>query len=248
MPLDQHDRARSNGARDPWADAPTSELGDQVLPRWFVLTAAAAVLAAIAVTAVALLLPGRSAVPVEARRPPPSDAFTTAVGTIEVGTSAPTAYDAPCGLLDGLRLAGTPADQARLRRGLAALCTTSVRADAEAALRALARRDAVVRYATFEATGVDSTATRDDRSPTVLINTRFQRTQPAWVAPLVVHDAMMLAGDAATATTAAAAREAEALVCARVLGDDTDSRACQDAYAIMSLDDPVAALRGAGFR
>ena len=81
---DRHERARGNGSRHPWANAPTSELGDQVLPRWFVLTAIAAALAATAVAVVAFASIGRDDLPAAQRRPPPDANFTTAVGAVDV--------------------------------------------------------------------------------------------------------------------------------------------------------------------
>lgn len=244
---DRADRARRNGARDPWADAPTGELGDQVLPRWFVLTALAAVVAAVAVAVAAFVVAGPATVPVEARRPPPSAMYTTAVGDVERGGSTATPYEASCETLAGVRVAGAEADRAQLRRGLAALCNTTLPERARAALRAFAEAGGTVRFATFEATGVDSTATRREDPPEILVNTRFQRTDASWIAPLIVHDAVLLDRGPATAEAALAARRAEATVCERLLGADTASRACADAETIISLDDPLAALRDAGF-
>jgi hypothetical protein len=248
MTIDQNDRARSNGSRDPWAGAPTGELGDQVLPRWFVLTAIGAVVAATIVAVVAFGAPGPSPVPVQARRPPPSSTQTTAVGQIEAGAATATPYEAPCGLLDGLRLAGTPGDRAQLRRGLAALCNIALPPEVARDLRALADDGTALRFATFEATGVDSTASLDTAAPAVFVNARFQRTNPLWIAPLVVHDATLLQGDPATARDALAGRRAEAAVCDLLLPDDDQSRACTDARTILALDDPLSALRDAGFR
>ena len=245
---DRADRARREGARDPWATAPTSELGDQVLPRWFVLTAIAAVVAAIAVAVAAFLLPRRATLPVEARRPPPSPTYTTAVGDVQVGGSDATAHDAACPLLDGVRIAGAEGERGQLRRGLAALCNTRLPERVRADVRAFAEAGGTVRFATFEATGVDSTATRGDDPPEILINTRFQRTDASWIAPLIVHDATLRRREPATAAAALAARRAEALTCERLLGADTDSRGCADADAVTALDDPLAALRAAGFR
>lgn len=248
MTIGQDDRARSDGVRDPWADTRTGELGDPLLPRWFVLTVAGAIVAAVVVGVIAVRAPRRSELAVEARRPPASATHTTAVGQIEGGGSPADPYDAPCGLLDGLRLAGTAGDQAQLRRGLAALCNTALRDDVAADVAALADDGAVVRFATFEATGVDSTASRDPADPTVYINTRFQRTNPLWIAPLIVHDATVRQHDPTTARAALRARRAEAAVCAQLLGEDARSRACDDARRILALDDPLAALRDAGFR
>ena len=235
-------------ASDPWAGAPTSELGDQVLPRWFVLTAIVAVVVAIAVAAAAFLLPRRATLPAAARRPPPTAAYTTAVGDVEVGGSDATVHDAACPLLDGVRIAGAEGDRAQLRRGLAVLCNTRLPAAVRTDVRAFAEAGGTVRFATFEATGVDSSATRREGAPEILVNTRFQRTDASWIAPLVVHDATLRRRDPATAEAALAARRAEALACDRLLGADTDSRGCADADTVTRLDDPLAALRAAGFR
>jgi hypothetical protein len=244
---DHRERARRNGSRDPWANAPTSELGDQVLPRWFVLTAIAAVLAAVVVAVVAFATIRRDDVPPAQRRPPPDANFTTAVGAVDVGTSEPVPYDAPCPALDGVRVAGAEADRARLRRGLAAVCNTDLSVATAAAVSEFADDGGVVRFATFEATGVDSTASLPGQPPVILINTRFQRTDAAWIAPLIAHDATVRVLEPGAATAALAAREAEATVCDRLLGDDNDSRSCADAQALLALDDPLAALRDAGF-
>jgi hypothetical protein len=241
------DRVRSNGGRDPWANAPTSELGDQVLPRWFVLTAMVAVVTAVGVMVAAFVLPRPAAVPVEARRPPSSAGYTTAVGQVQVGGSAAATYDAACAELTGVRVAGAPGDRAQLRRGLAALCNTSLPDAVRSDLRAFAAAGGTVRFATFEATGVDSTATTAPDDPVILINTRFRNTDASWIAPLVVHDATLQRRDPTTAEAALAARRAEAVTCDRLLGG-SDSRACADAAAITALDDPLAALRAAGFR
>ncbi len=248
MTVEHDDRVRRNGARDPWANAPTGELGDQVLPRWFVLTAIGAVVAAVVVAVIAFRPPGRASVPVEARRPPASSEYTTAVGGLEVGGSGPVAYDAACGLLDGLRLAGADGDRAQLQRGLAVLCDVALPVAVASDVRAFAADGGVVRFATFEATGVDSTASRTDADPTIFVNTRFQRTPAAWIAPLIAHDATLLQRDPTTAAAAIAARRAEAEVCDRLQAADDQSRACADARAVLSLDDPAAALRAAGFR
>jgi hypothetical protein len=244
--MSARERAASNGARHPWSDAPTGELGDQLLPRWFVLTAITLVVLAVVVLVAALFQPQRDAVPVEARRPPPSLAYTTAVGEVQTDVTEPEPYDAPCPLLQGVQVAGSPTDRATLRAGLAGLCNIALPDDAAADVRAFAKQDGVVRFATFEATGVDSTASREAPA-TVFINARFQRTDPLWIAPLVAHDVTLRQPGHASAEGALMARRAEVAVCDRLLGTRQRSRSCADAAAIVALDDPVAALRAAGF-
>jgi hypothetical protein len=59
---------------------------------------------------------------------------------------------------------------------------------------------------------------------------------------------MLLGGDATMAAAALQAREAEDLVCDRLLSGRRESRGCEDAEALLALPDPGAALRDAGFR
>jgi hypothetical protein len=237
--------------RDPWAKVPVGELEEPLLPRWFVLLALLLVPVALAVFVVAFFAftPDPDELPPAARRPPPEGPFTHEIGRLEVGPNPPVAYAAPCPELEGVQIAGTDVDQAALRRALAATCTALDDAAVAAAVEAFAGAGGVVRFAAFEATGVDSVVDRAADPPRILVNARFaQAGRPRWISPLIVHDAVMLAGDPATAATALAAREAEAQTCDRVLGGEDRSRGCDDAAAIVALDDPLAALRQAGYR
>jgi hypothetical protein len=172
--------------------------------------------------------------------------YTNAVGEVQTGITDAAPYDAPCGLLRGIQIAGTEADRTRLRQGLAGLCNIDLPADVAGDIRAFTERSGIVRFATFEATGVDSTAARDD-PPTVFVNARFQRTDPLWIAPLIAHDAVLRNGDSGAAERALAARQAELTVCDRLLGGSERSRGCADAARITAMDDPLGALRDAGF-
>jgi hypothetical protein len=237
---------RAGDERDPWRGTPTSELQDQVLPRWFVLTALVMVPLAVVAVVAAFLVAGPDEVPLGARRPPPADGWTHAVGEVDAGTSAPQPLTNACPLLDGLQIAGAEEDLARLRAGLATLCGADLDATATGALRGLAERGTAVRFAVFGDTGVDSTASLED--PLVLVNARFSRTQPALIAPLVVHEAVTLAGDPGTAATELAARTAEDAACRLLPPDGDRSRACADAAALLAEPDPSALLREAGYR
>jgi hypothetical protein len=235
-------------AGDPWRRSRVGELGEQLLPRWFVLATLGLVLAAAGAVVAAFTLFGPRPVPVAARRPPPAGGLTHAVGGYRVGASAPVVYDAACPLLAGVRIAGGDADQAVLRRGLAGLCNTDLDEPARQAVQAFARAGGVVRFAQFEATGVDSTADADAVPPRILVNARFARTDPLWVAPLVAHDATVLAAGEFTAEAALRARRVEAAVCRRLLAGRRPSRGCADAAALLELPEPLEALRAAGYR
>jgi hypothetical protein len=237
---------RPASSRDVWADAPTGELGDPLLPRWFVILGALAVVAAIGAAIAAFIVFGSEEVPVEARRPPPGEQLTHDVGEFLIGETDEVPGEAPCPTLEGVRVAGTASDRALLADALAALCDVALPMDVEAALAAFATDGGTVRFALFEATGIDSAAQLDGRR--ILVNARFEQTARArWIAPLVAHDAVVLAGEPGTAATALRAREVEDEVC-RALPEDPTSRACEDAAAVLALPDPGEALRAVGYR
>lgn len=229
--------------KDPWAEAPTEELTDQVLPRWFVLLAIVAVVVAVGTFVTAFFEFGPREVPVAERRPPPADGLTHDVGGFVLGDSEAVPYADSCPLLEGVRVAGAEADRARLRSGLAALCNVA-EADLAEALRAFAQAGGVVRFATFTDTGVASAATTGG-DPQILVNARFSRTGPLRIAPLIAHDVVARTGPG-DAATELSARIGEADVCARIFDEPPPS--CTDAAALVELPDPLGALRDAGYR
>jgi len=237
---------RTGGERDPWRGTPTSELQDQVLPRWFVLTALALALLAVVTVVAAFVVVGSDEVPLAARRPPPADGLTHGVGDYEAAPGDPRAVPDPCPALVGVRVAGDEQDRATLADGLAPLCGVALDPPVAAQLEAFGDEGGVVRLAAFEATAVDVTARLDGSE--VLVNGRFAAAPPELVAPLVAAQLATLAGDPAGAATALAARRAEAAVCAALPEDVPRSRACADAQALVALPDPLAALRDAGYR
>jgi len=240
-------RTRPGSGKDPWRRAPTSELGDQVLPRWFVLVALVMIPIAIAAMIAAFVRSGPDPLPVAARRPPPAGGLTAAVGEFRVGDSRPVNVERLCPTLRGMQVAGEPADRNALITGLQALCLIRLDAELAGRLNAFARAGGVVRFAQFEATGVDSTAELGTTPPRILVNARFSRTDPRWIAPLIAHDVTFMQADPALASSARAARQAEARVCDRIFTSGRTPSGCQDAAELLGLEDPLAALREAGF-
>lgn len=233
--------------RDPWHNAPVGELQEQLLPRWFVILALVSVPVAIAALVAAFATFGSGNVPVAERRPPPAAGLTSAVGELAVGDADPVTYTPEdCALVDGMRIAGEEADRAALSAGLDALCAAELDPATAERVGAFADAGGVVRFAVFEATGVDSTADLDGGR--ILINAKFSQTTPAWIAPLIAHDATLLALEPGEAESALAARRAEAAVCASLFADALASRACDDAAALVTAPDPLADLRDAGYR
>ena len=239
---------RTPHPRDPWRRAPVGELQEQLLPRWFVVLCLVLIPIAIAAVVAGFVVFGPEDVPVAARRPPPADGLTNDVGDYVVGTTDPVEYDDACQMLDGVAIAGSEQDREPLRLGLSALCNTSLPDTLSRQISNFAQAGGVVRFAQFQSTGVDSTALLGDQPPTILINAKFQRTDPLWIAPLVAHDAVFMTADPQTAAGALEARQAEDVVCDRILGGRRESRGCADAETLTALPDPLAALREAGFR
>ena len=241
--------ARARGGADPWAEAPTSELQDQILPRWFVLLAVVLVPVALVVAVVALLVAGPEEVPLGARRPPPAGGLTSEVGELQEGRGPAEPVDPQgCALLRGLRVAGTPQDRRQLAEGLRSLCRADLPTRARAALQAFAEESGTVRFAAFTDSGVASTA-RLDRE-VILVNRRFRTGAPSVIAPLVAHDAAVLAGQPGEIGTALTAREVELALCRQLLGSEgqpASPRTCEDAAALLALGDPGAPLRAAGY-
>lgn len=231
---------------DPWRNAPVGELQEQLLPRWFVLLAVVMVPLAIVAFLAAFLVFGSDEVPVAERRPPPAAGLTHAVGEFAVGDSDPVAHDPGCPLLDGVRIAGAEADLAVLAQGLDALCDADLAGATAERVAAFTAGGGVVRFAVFEATGVDSTADLDGER--ILLNAKFTQTQPAWIAPLVAHDVTLLDLGPGEAEAALAARAVEDAVCRELFTVVRPSRACDDAAELLAADDPLADLQAAGYR
>lgn len=235
--------------RDPWRHTRVGELGEPLLPRWFALLAVLIVPVGLVVGVVAFLNAGRGEVPVAERRPADSGDLTTAVGELEAGDAAPEPLDASCPVVAGIRIAGEARDLRALREGLAELCEAAFPGEVVAPLRRFGAMAGVVRFAVFERTGVDATATVPvaGRTPVVYLNAKYSRTEPAWLAPLVAYEATMLAGEPDRAETVLRARQAELTVC-RTLGLESRSPGCRDAAALLALPNPAAALGAAGYR
>lgn len=232
--------------RDPWRRTRVGEQGDPLLPRWFAILAVVAVPLGLIVSVVAFFGFGRGDVPVAERRPAGSGELTTAVGRLAAGDAEPVPLAAPCPVVDGIRIAGEQGDLRVLREGLAAVCRRALPREVVAPLRALGDSGAVVRFAVFARTAVDSTARRGPQ-PVVYLDAKYSRTEPEWLAPLVAYEAVMLGGETASVDTVLRARRAERTVC-RTLGLETRTPGCRDAAALLALPDPAAALGAAGYR
>lgn len=236
--------------RSVYAGARVEALEEPLLPRWFVLLAVALVPVALGVVVWAFVVFGPEEVPFAERRPPPSaQGLTTDVGQYNVGESQAQPLATTCTLVEGIRAAGSEADRARIALASDALCEVTLPVEVAQRLVAFGRAQGEVRFAQFQATGIDSTMDFGVDPPRLLLNARFasNTTDPLWITPLLVHDTTYLDLDAAEATSALAAREAEAAVCDQLFEVERPSRACDDAAGLLELLDPMRALQAAGF-
>lgn len=235
--------------RDPWRNTRVGEQGDPLLPRWFAILAVVIVPVGLVVGVIAFLSAGRGEVPVAERRPPDAGDLTTAVGELAAGDAAPEPLGGSCPVVDGIRVAGEARDTAALRDGLAELCEVALPGEVVAPLRRFGSLRGTVRFAVFERTAVDTTARgAGSDGPAIFLNAKYSRTAEAWLAPLVVYEAVLLSGgDPADAEVVLRAREAELTVC-RTLGLEDATPGCRDAAELLGLPDAAAALRAAGYR
>ncbi len=238
--------------RSVYDGARVEELNEPLLPRWFVLLMVGAVPVALGVAVWAFIVFGPEEVPVAERRPPPDPTgqLTTDVGQYNVGESVAVPLPlADCQLFRGIRAAGSEADRARIELALATLCEQRLPEDVARRVQLLASMQGEIRFAQFQATGIDSTLDRFEDTPRILLNARFARedTDPLWIAPLVVHDTTYLELSAGTVEAALEARQNEADTCRALFTQTRPSRACQDAYELLDFISPARALEDAGF-
>lgn len=239
---------RARPPRDPWQHAPTSELGDQVLPRWFVLLALIMVIAAVIVIVVTFRqVSGGGYEPVAARRPPPGRGLTSEARLTPEQRDV-AVRDAGVACAEGVLLRGRPVEIETLRSALAELCEAPLPPLVRSGLRRLGERNARYAFAELQPERVDVTRVRSSASPLTVLNASLADQPPAELAPLLAYDAALVGRDPATARAVLDAREAEAVVCDALLSEGEATLACADARALTTLDASLEELRAAGFR
>ena len=224
-----------------------------MLARWFVLTMLALVPVTIAVTLWALSFAGRDVVPAAERRPAGGSEVTVARGEATLGSDPTTEPGPACA--SGLTLVGDDGARAALRRALGATCQLLGAADLPAASRGLevaTASGARLRFATFELSGVESSARVEDGGLVLELNARFAFEDATRAAPELVHQLALVAQDdwpgaSLTVATALVAAREQALACSRLSLPQGEPRGCVDARGILAEEDPAAALAAAGY-
>ena len=234
--------------------------GEPLLARWFVLVMLGLSAAAIGLTVFALVqraAPPAEAFPAAERRNPGTAEVTHDRGEIVIAED--TSESQPVTCAPNVRLVGDEGGRATLRRAFGVLCAqldgddSGALAQVAAGLAELDAAGGVARIALAAATGIDSSARIEDGVPVIEIAPKFQFENARVAAPFLAHELFHLGSDEwpgspVTAAHEAAAMQVQRIVCENLLEPAEDRpRGCNDAIELLEDDDPVDALREAGF-
>ena len=234
---------------------PTLPTGEPVLHRWFVIAMLVLVPIAVVVSVwAALTVWGeRDQLPAAERRPPGDEVTTVDRGSALLPEVDET--EAGPGCAEQIEIVGDRTARAAGRRALGATCAllrTGRFPAADAGLESWAAADGWLTLATFELTGVESSAGLQEERLVVELNAKFQFEDATRAAPAVIHQLTLLAepdfpGTPISAEAQLRAAEAQAVACERLTFADVPPRGCLDVAELLAEDDPVAALVEAGY-
>jgi hypothetical protein len=232
---------------------PTLPTGEPVLHRWFVVTLLLLIPVAVWVVVWAFSSVDRVELTAAERRPPGGAEVTIERGDAMLAETR-DAEPGP-GCAQGVRLVGDSGSRAAARRALGTACDLIATGDfptSRQGLVAWVRSQGILRIATFELSGVESSTRVEDDRLVMELNATFQFQDAALAAPAVIHQLELMAdpdwpGEPITAERELAAARAQARACERLaLGDDAP-RGCQDVEELLAADDPLQQLLDAGY-
>lgn len=232
---------------------PSLPTGEPVLARWFVVLMLVLVPVAIGVTVWALTAIPRDELTAAERRPPGDAVVTIDRGEAQLGQTTEVEPGPSCG--QNLQLIGDDGTRAASRRAMAATCDLLRSGDfpqASEGLRRWIRADGILRIATFQLSGVESSARHEDDRIVVELNAKFQFDDAALAAPALIHQLRLLAapgwpGAPLTAADELAAAQDQHLACERLPRGATPPRGCTDVAELLAEPDPLASLIAAGW-
>lgn len=237
---------------------PTLPTGEPVLARWFVVLMIVLVPVAIGVTVWAFSsIPDGEVISAAERRPAGDGEVTVARGQAQLNPVDEVAPGPGCG--SALTVSGDEGARTAADRAIEATCElfTGGRFDeARAGLGAWQDSRGELRFATFQMSGVESSARVEDERLVIELNARFQFEDAAGAAPAILGQLVLFGADDWPGETIAASRavlaaEIEAAACA-TLFDDLEAegvpRGCRDVTELLASDDPLGDLVAAGYR
>ncbi len=238
---------------------PAESDGTPLLARWFVLAMLGLSVVALGLTVFALaqrVAPPAEAFPAAERRNPGTADVTHERGQIVIAED--TSVSQPVTCAPQVRLVGDEGGRVTLQRAFGVLCAQldaddGSLAQVAAGLAVLDDAGGIARIAQAAATGIDSSARIEDGVPVIELAPKFQFENARLAAPFLAHELFHLGSDdwpgsPVTATDEAAAMTVQLEVCEALRAPVEDlPRGCGDALELLEDDDPVGALREAGF-
>lgn len=233
---------------------PTLATGEPVLQRWFVIALLIMIPLAVAVTVWAFLAIDREPLTAAERRPAGGPEVTIARGDAMLSQTQ-DAQPGP-GCSQAIRVVGDPGSQTTASAALEAVCDLIDGGDFPLLREGLVTwiaGDGQLRIATFELSGVESSARVEDERLIVELNAKFQFQDARRAAPSLVHQLVLLTdpgwpGAPVGVSTELRAAELQRDACAALdFGDDLP-RGCRDAAELLAAEDPVGDLLAVGFR
>lgn len=228
--------------------------GEPLLARWFVLAMIPLVIAGLVVTVWAFVAFGGRAESSPAERRPPGSATVTHDRGQAVLNEVTDTEDGPrCAA--GVTLFGDAGARASTRRAVAAACQLLSSGDfpqAQAGLERWRSGGGVLRIATFEFTGSESSARVEDDGIVIELSPRFQFDDATRGAPFILHELTHLGGGTWPGIEVGVDEELFATrithdACSRLaLGEDLPL-GCIDAADLLADPDPVGSLTAAGY-
>lgn len=254
---------RSGAGRSPGGvgdGLPSLPDGEPVLARWFVLAMLLLSVVAVGLTVVALsqrAAPPAEAFPAAERRNPGTAEVTHDRGQVVLAEDDSSSQPVSCA--PDVRLVGDEGGRVTLQRAFGVLCQQLAEDDdgslaqVAAGLAELDAAGGVARIAQAVATGMDSSARIEDGVPVLELAPKFQFESGRLAAPFLAHELFHLGstswpGAPVTAEDELAGMQVQAELCAALEVPDGDlPRGCRDAAELLADDDPLGALRGAGY-
>lgn len=233
---------------------PTLPTGEPVLARWFVITMLLLVPVTVGVTiwAVSMIPRGETVGPAE-RRPPGDEMVTIDRGDAQLGESTEASPGPDCAAsVEVIGDEGTRGVSERVLRAFCQLLDTGEFPEARVGLGDWIRGDGLLRIATFELSGVESSARVEDERIVIELNAKFLFEDPVRAVPPLIHQLALLGeptwpGAPITAEAELAAARLQADACERLSFDGDRPRGCLDVEELLAGDAPLQLIRDAGF-
>jgi hypothetical protein len=233
---------------------PTLPTGEPVLQRWFVVALLVMVPVALAVTVWAFLAIDRDTLSAAERRPAGGPEVTIARGDALLSETRDAEPGPGCS--QAIRIIGDPGSQTAARSALQGVCDLIDTGDFPEVREGLVTwiaGDGQLRIATFELSGVESSARIEDDRLVVELNAKFQFEDPRRGSPALVHQLVLLTDPGWPGRTIGVSTELRAAAlqqraCEVLRLSERESRGCRDAAELLAADDPIGDLLDVGFR